>query len=59
MNRKALIDIAERTAATFVATFVSVYSFTNLGDWKPAAVAGGAAALSFVKSTLVNMTIGK
>lgn len=55
MNRKAVIDVAERTAATFAVTFVSVYSFTNLGDWKPAVVAGGAAALSFVKSSLVNL----
>lgn len=55
MNRKALIDVAERTAATFVVTFVSVYGFTSLGDWKPAVVAGGAAALSFVKSSLVNL----
>lgn len=55
MSRTAVIDVAERTAATFVVTFVSVYSFTNLGDWKPAVVAGGAAALSFVKSSLVNL----
>lgn len=59
MNRKAVIDVAERTVATFLATFVSVYSFTNLGDWKPAAIAGGAAALSFVKSTAVNMIFSK
>lgn len=55
MSRKAIIDVAERTAATFVVTFISVYSFTNLGDWKPAVVAGGAAALSFVKSSVVNL----
>lgn len=55
MSRKALVDVAERTVATFVVSFVSVYSLTNLGDWKPAAVAGGAAALSFVKSSIVNL----
>lgn len=55
MNRKAVIDVAERTVATFLATFISVYSFTNLGDWKPAAVAGGAAVISFLKSSLVNL----
>lgn len=59
MTRKSVIDIAERTAATFVVTFVSVYSFTNLGDWKPAVVAGGAAALSFVKSSLMNLVLNK
>lgn len=55
MNKKAIIDVAERTVATFVATFISVYSFTSLGDWKLAAVAGGAAALSFIKSSIANL----
>ena len=55
MSRKAVIDVAERTAATFVFAFLSAYSFTNLSDWKSAAVAGGAAAASFLKSSVVNL----
>lgn len=55
MSRKAVIDIAERTGATFVFAFLSAYSFTNLTDWKSAAVAGGAAAATFLKSSLVNL----
>lgn len=58
MNRKAVIDVAERTAATFAFAFLSAYSFTNLSDWKSAAVAGGAAAATFLKSSIVNL-IGK
>lgn len=58
MNRKAVIDVVERTAATFVFAFLSAYSFTNLSDWKSAAVAGGAAAATFLKSSIVNL-IGK
>lgn len=54
MSRKALIDIAERTGATFAFAFLSAYSFTNLSDWRSAAVAGGAAAASFLKSSIVN-----
>lgn len=59
MNRKAMIDVAERTVATFVVAAASVYSFTNLGDWKPAVVAGGAAALTFIKSSVMNMFVSK
>lgn len=59
MTRKGLIDIAERTGATFVVAFISSYSVTNLSDWKSAALAGLAAALTMVKSTAVNMTVGK
>lgn len=55
MSRKAVIDVAERTAATFAFAFLSAYSFTNLSDWRSAAVAGGAAAATFLKSAIVNL----
>ena len=55
MNRKAVIDVTERTAATFVFAFLSAYSFTDLSDWKSGVVAGAAAAATFLKSTLVNL----
>lgn len=51
---KATIDVAERTAATFAVAFLSVFSFSDLSSWHDAAIAGGAAALTLVKSTLVN-----
>ena len=55
MSRKALIDVAERTAATFVFGFLSVYSLSNLSNYHDALVAGGAAALTFAKSAIVNL----
>ena len=55
MNRKAVIDVAERTAATFAFAFLSVYSFSNLSNYHDALVAGGAAALTFAKSAIVNL----
>lgn len=47
-------DVIERTAATFAVAFVSVFSFADLSTWKEAAIAGGAAALTLVKASLVN-----
>ena len=55
MNRKAVIDVAERTAATFAFGFLSVYSLSNLSNYHDALVAGGAAALTFAKSAIVNL----
>lgn len=51
---KATVDVAERTAATFAVAFLSVFSFSDLGSWHDAAIAGGAAALTLVKASLVN-----
>ena len=51
---KSTIDVLERTAATFAVAFLSVFSFADMSTAKDAAIAGGAAALTLVKSTLVN-----
>lgn len=55
MNRKAVIDVAERTAATFVFGFLSVYSLSDLSNYHDALIAGLAAGATFLKSTLVNL----
>jgi len=55
VNRKAVIDVAERTAATFVFGFLSVYSLSNLSNYHDAMIAGGAAALTFAKSAVMNL----
>lgn len=47
-------DVIERTAATFGVAFLSVFSFTDLSTAKDAAIAGGAAALTLIKASLVN-----
>lgn len=52
-------DVIERTAATFAVAFLSVFSFADLGTLKEAAIAGGAAALTLVKSSLVNFLNSK
>lgn len=54
MSRKAVIDVAERTAATFAFAFLSAYSFSDLSNWHDAAIAGAASAATVVKATLVN-----
>lgn len=51
---KQVVDVAERTAATFAFAFLSVFSFSDLSTWHDAAIAGAAAAATVVKSTLVN-----
>lgn len=51
-------DVIERTAATFGVAFLSVFSFADLSTAKDAAIAGGAAALTLIKSSLVNF-LGK
>lgn len=51
---KSTIDVLERTAATFAVAFLSVFSFADLSTAKDAAIAGGAAALTLIKSSLVN-----
>lgn len=53
MNHKVL-DITERTAATFVFAFLSSFSFSDLSTTRDAAIAGAAAALSVVKGLLNN-----
>lgn len=47
-------DVLERTAATFAVAFLSVFSFADLSTLKEAAIAGGAAALTLIKASLVN-----
>lgn len=47
-------DVIERTAATFAVAFLSVFTFTDLSTWRDAAIAGGAAALTLIKASLVN-----
>ena len=51
-------DVIERTAATFAVAFLSVFSFADLSTAKDAAIAGGAAALTLIKASLVNV-LGK
>lgn len=53
MNEK-IIDVAERTVATFAVAFLSVFTFSDLSSWHDAAIAGGAASLTLVKASLVN-----
>lgn len=52
---KRVLDVAERTAATFVVAFVSALSLSDLSTWHDLQLAAGAAALSAVKSTLVSL----
>lgn len=47
-------DVIERTAATFAVAFLSVFSFADLSTAEDAAIAGGAAALTLIKASLVN-----
>ncbi len=47
-------DVLERTAATFAVAFLAVFSVADLSTAKDAAIAGGAAALTLVKASLVN-----
>jgi len=54
----AAVDVTERTAATFAVAFLSVFSFSDLSSWHDAAIAGGAAALTLVKASLVQF-LGK
>lgn len=51
---KSTIDVLERTGATFAVAFLSVFSFADLSTLKGAAIAGGAAALTLIKASLVN-----
>lgn len=53
MENKVL-DIAERTAATFAFAFLSAFSFSDLSTARDAAIAGAAAAASVVKGLLKN-----
>ena len=45
-------DMAERVAATFAFSFLSVFSFTDISTGKDAAIAGAAEAASLVKTWL-------
>lgn len=45
-------DLAERTAATFAFTFLSVFSFTDMSTAKDAGIAGAAAVGSVIKAWL-------
>ena len=45
-------DLLQRIVFTFAFTFLSVFTITDLGTANGAAVAGGAAVLSLVKSWL-------
>jgi hypothetical protein len=47
-------DVLERTAATFAVAFLAVFSVADLSTAKDAVIAGGAAALTLVKASLVN-----
>jgi len=46
----SIIDGFERTAATFIQAFLSVFVLTDVSSVKSAAVAGGAAVLAVLKS---------
>jgi hypothetical protein len=51
---KVLVDIAERTAATFAFAFLSALSFSDLSTARDAAIAGAAGAASVLKNVLQN-----
>lgn len=51
---KPVLDVVERTAATFAFAFLSAFSFSDLSTWHDALIAGAASAATVVKSTLVN-----
>ena len=51
---ESIKDVIERTAATFAVAFLSVFSFSDLSTATDAAIAGGAAALTLIKASLVN-----
>lgn len=51
---KSAIDVLERTAATFAVAFIGVFSLADLSTARDAAIAGGAAALTLIKASLVN-----
>jgi uncharacterized YccA/Bax inhibitor family protein len=55
MSRKAVLDVVERTGATFAVAFVAAFSFSNLSSWHDVGIAASAAALSALKSTVVNL----
>lgn len=55
MSRKAVLDVVERTAATFAVSFLAAFNFTGLSTWHDVGVAAAAAALSALKSTAVNL----
>lgn len=58
MNRKLVEDIAERVATSFAFTFLTVFTLSDLGSAKGAAIAGGTAALSLIKGLLASR-VGK
>lgn len=45
-------DLVERTLATFAFTFLATFSVADLSTARDAAIAGGAAALTLIKSWL-------
>lgn len=53
MSNKVL-DIVERTGATFAFAFLSAFSFSDLSTAHDALIAGAAAAASVVKGLLKN-----
>ncbi|MEU1825913.1 holin [Streptomyces abikoensis] len=57
MNRKVLLDIAERTLAAYVTTFLGIiiadgFDLTSISALKAAAVAALPAALSVIKGAI-------
>ncbi len=56
---KSTVDVLERTGATFAVAFLSVFTVSDLSTWHDAAIAGGAAALTLIKASLVNFLSSK
>jgi len=52
VSKELVLDLVERTAATFGFAFLSALSFTDLSTAKDAAIAGAAAGASVVKGWL-------
>lgn len=50
--KKYLIDLGERVGATFLFTFLSTLSFTDLSTARDAGIAGAAAAASILKGAI-------
>lgn len=59
MNKSVLVDVTERTVATFAFAFLSVLSFSDLSTVHDAVIAGAAGAASVVKGLLKGYLGGK
>jgi hypothetical protein len=55
LNKRQLIDVAERALATAAQTFLALWMATDLTDTRSAGVAAAAAGLSVIKGWLATV----